>query len=474
MGLRSCFHLSKTWPVVMLVVLLGADCVGQDPPGNGVESVTKDIQGGTLVGPGGMGFAAKIDQTMSDGKKLICTGAFISPHVVLTAAHCTRNYDYGTTITPTTDTVIRYGEGFASSQKIAGDEKVGWRELGSTDIGLYRVAKAVTLPAIPKLYRNCGTVNLVGGRVVVYGRMINANQAPTAELYMSPERIVRAIASNVGANGNYVQIDPTTDSGDSGGPWVYSQDRIVAVTHTSAYGARFCDVAGEIETQVKEWGDTLAFVEDSGMDGGSRDQGGAAGIGDAASKSDGAVGANDAGSADGRAGAGGGAGDSAGRAGAGGGTGGSAGRAGASASGVTTSSGASGAGGAVSQTSTGGSGADTGGKGAGGSAGGVSGAGAPGSAGVAGSGAGGSSERSGGAQGGARTDTQASAAAGRRTDSGTTSGKAASGCSCRTLDDRRHGRPSATLVLFLVLASVIALVGQRGRAGRGYPYRAQG
>jgi hypothetical protein len=138
LGRRSCFHLSKTWPVVMLVVVLGAGCVGQDPPGNGVESVTRDIQGGTLVGSGGMGLAAKIDQAVTDGKRLICSGAFISPHVVLTAAHCTRNYDYGTMITPTTETVIRCGEGYASSQKIAGDEKVGWRELGSTDIGLYR------------------------------------------------------------------------------------------------------------------------------------------------------------------------------------------------------------------------------------------------------------------------------------------------------------------------------------------------
>jgi V8-like Glu-specific endopeptidase len=459
----SCFRLSKTWTVVMFVVGFGAGCVGQGPADDGVESVGRGIQNGTLVGPGGMGFAAKIDQTMSDGKKLICTGAFITPHVVLTAAHCTRNYDYGTTITPTTDTVIRYGENFASSQKIAGGEKVGWRELGSTDIGLYRVAQAVTLPVIPKVYRNCATVNLVGGRVVVYGRMINAKQAPTAELYMSAERIVRAIASNVGANGNYLQIDATTDSGDSGGPWVYSQDRIVAVTHTSAYGARFCDVAAEIETQVKDWGDTLSFVEDSAMDGGSPDQGGAAGRGDAASKVDGAGGANDAGSAGGRADAGGGAGGAAGRTGAGGGAGGSVGRGGASASGVTTSGGAGGAGGAVSQTGTGGSSVDTGGKGAGGNAGGVSGSGVPSSAGAAGSAAGGSSPRSGSSQGGTSTDSQASAAAGRRTDSGTTSGKAASGCSCRTLGDDRHGRPSATLVLFLVLASVIALVGRDNR-----------
>jgi len=455
MGLRS-FHLSKTWLGVMLVVVLGAACIGQGPPGDGVESVTKGIQGGTLVGAGGIGYAVKIDQAMSDGKRLICTGAFITPHVVLTAAHCTRNYDYGSTITPTTDTVIRYGKDFASSQKIAGDEKVGWRELGSTDIGLYRVAQAVPLPVIPKLYRSCATVNLVGGRVVVYGRMINGNQAPTAELYMSAERTVRAIASGVGANGNYVQIDSTTDAGDSGGPWVYSQDRIVAVTHTSAYGARFCDVAGEVETQVKDWGDTLAFVEDSGgMDGGSPDQGGAGGRGDAASKGDGAGGAN-------TADAGGGAGGSAAGAGASGSAGGSAGGAGASAPGVTTSGGAGGAGGAVSQTGTGGSGVDAGSKGAGGNAGGVSGSGVPGSAGSSGSGAGGSAERSSSSQTGARADTQASAAAGHRTDSATTSGRAASGCSCRTLGDGRHGRPSATLVLFLVLASV-ALVGKGNR-----------
>lgn len=237
-----------------------------------IGSIEQDIRGGTLMGADGIGFAAKIDQVMSDGTRLICSGAFITPHVVLTAAHCTRNYDYGSAITPTTDTVIRYGSQFANSQKIAGDEKVGWRELGTTDIGLYRVAQEVALPTIPKLYRSCSTTDLVGQRVVVYGRMKEGNQAPTAEYYVSPERAVQGVANGVGANGDYLQIQSTTDPGDSGGPWVYAKDRLVAVTHTSTYGARVCDVANEIDTQVTTWGDSLLFVEDSG--GGSGDGGG--------------------------------------------------------------------------------------------------------------------------------------------------------------------------------------------------------
>lgn len=438
---RSRFRLQKSWPAVMFV--LGAGCVGQDPADHGVESAAQAIQGGKLVPAGEAGFAAKIEQVMSDGKRLICTGAFISPHVVLTAAHCTRNYDYGTTITPTTDTVIRYGAGFASSQKIAGGEKVGWRELGSTDIGLYRVAQAVTLPVTPKLYRNCSSVNLVGGRLVVYGRMINGKQAPTAELYVSPERTVRAIANGVGANGNYVEIDATTDSGDSGGPWVSSQDRIVAVTHTSAYGSRFCDVALEVETQVKEWGDTLVFVEDSGAGGAD---GGATVRGDAAAKLDGVVTSSpDARGVGGRAGSGGGAGGSSG---AGGDVSGSAGRVSSS---VPTTSG--GTGGVTRQNSTNDSGGSSGGKATGGSAGGLSSSSASASTSPPGGRAGDASKGSGGAQAGAKSNAQASAGAAGRADSATSSGSSGSGCGCRTLGD---SRPSNALAL-LVPAVVIAL-----------------
>ena len=443
----------------MLAVVLGANCVGQGAADNGVESVAKDIKNGTLMGTGGIAFAVKIDQAMSDGKKLICSGAFITPHVVLTAAHCTRNYDYGATITPTTDTVIRYGAGFATSQKIAGGEKVGWRELGSTDIGLYRVAQAVSLPVIPKLYRSCTTANLVGGSVVVYGRMNNGNQAPTAEYYMSPARTVRAIASGVGANGNYVQIDATTDAGDSGGPWVYSQDRIVAVTHTSEYGSRFCDVASEVETQVKEWGDTLAFVEDSGaggVDGGAVAQGGAAGSRDTGLSSGGTGGANstDAGSADARAGAGGAA-------------GGASGRSDAADSDVTTSGGA----GAGGQMGTGGSGTGTGGKGP---AGGAAGSSAASSGGQAGAGSGGSSQRDTGLQGGAGTRSQAAAAtggaAGSRTDSQTTSGPATSGCSCRAAGDARPVRASVSLALLAAVAFSVC-IGRRMKSRSKEPGR---
>ncbi len=445
MALRSCSHLSRTWPFVMTFVVMGATCVGQAPPDSDVESVAKGIRNGSLMGTGGIGYAVKIDQAMSDGKRLICSGAFISPHVILTAAHCTRNYDYGATITPTTDTVIRYGAGFATSQKIAGDEKVGWRELGSTDIGLYRVPQAVSLPVIPKLYRSCATVNLVGGRVVVYGRMNNGNQAPTAEYYKSPERTVRAVANGVGANGNYLQIDPTTDAGDSGGPWVYGQDRIVAVTHTSEYGSRFCDVASEIETQVKAWGDTLAFVEDDGAaDGGAGAQGGTTGGSDAARRPDGGAGTDGrATGADGRADAG---------------------------TDVTrsggTGAGGMGAGGFTSQTG------GAGGKAAGGSAGGVSGVG--GSAGQVGGGTGGRTGREGGASGGAGTRAQgvggSGGASGGRTDFGTTTSPAASGCSCRTLADARHARSSGGTVAFAAIILVGGfLVSGRRRGDRSSP-----
>ena len=280
------------------------------------------------MGTDGIDFVAKIDMTMSDGGYLVCSGAFITPHVVITAAHCTRNYDFGSVVTPTTNTVIHYGTNFASSQKIAGDENVGWRELGSTDIGLYRVADAVTLPVLPKLYRSCSTVDLKNKKVVVYGREIDGTEASFPKFYMSPERPVLAVVNGIGANGTYLQIEPTTDEGDSGGPWVYGGDRIVATTHAGnaqgSYGARACDVSDAIEAQVKAWNDTITFVEDVGTGGagGTSAQGGMAG----STTSD--AGAGGSAGATGRGGAGGSASSDAGAGGAA--TGGSSGQGGTS------------------------------------------------------------------------------------------------------------------------------------------------
>ncbi len=446
-----------------------------------MASVTEAIKQGTVMGSGGIDFAVKIDQAMSDGKRLVCSGAFITPHVVLTAAHCTRNYDYGSVITPTTDTVIRYGTSFATSQKIAGDEKVGWRELGSTDIGLYRVANAASLSVQPKVYRSCSTVNLVGQDIVVYGRMADGAQAPAAE-YRSRSRTVRGVASGIGANGNYLQIDSTTDGGDSGGPWVYGGDKVVAVTHSgssSDYGSRFCDVAKEIETQVTDWGDTLAYVEDSaasGSDGGSgAGRGGAGGqAGTSVSPSSGVGGA--------RAGAAGGA--RAGSAGRAGGTdgpdsGAAGGRAaGASAGGSTASragaggatAGAGGQGGTAGSPSSAGRSRGTGGasgSGAGGAAGiadeGSERAGAGGSsAAVAG---GGSTAKGGTGGGGAKAGTSGSSSAtgtgggGRESAPETAtipSEPAPGGCACATPARTGHDRFAASAVLMALVGLVAA------------------
>ena len=462
-GFRSRF--AKTTSVALIIGVATAACGGQSAPEDGVVSVGEGIRGGTKMGTGGIGFAVKIDPTMSDGKQLLCSGAFITPHVVLTAAHCTRNYDYGSVITPTTDTVIRYGTGFANSQKIAGGENVGWRELGSTDIGLYRVAQGVTLPALPKLYRSCNTVDLVGQRVVVYGRMVDGNQAPTADYYMSGERTIRGVVNGIGANGNYLQIDPTTDAGDSGGPWVYGGDRIVAVTHSSStgsdYGSRFCDVAGEIETQVKAWGDTLTFVEDSasggagggdagvtgqGGSGGGTGSGGAARSGGAGTTGPGAGGASAGRSAGGASGPGG---------------------SGVATSGGTSAVGHTGLGGAGSggkggdsggsgNASTGGTDAGSGGQASSVATGGL----AMGSGGQAGSVATGGSSIDASTNGGAKTNTRAATGTGtggtvgHASELGPTSASQPgdeAGCNCMTPGRGRRERSRASALLIVAL-----------------------
>lgn len=245
-----------------------------------------EIVSGTPVGAS---YFVKINQAMSNGARLVCSGAFVTPHVVLTAAHCTRNYDYGDAIIPTTATQVRYGEGFGDAQNIAGDENVGWKELGSTDIGLYRVPQPVAL-ALPRVFRSCNTLDLVGKSVVVSGRMAGDNRDGAAnQFFSSPKVTVSRVQNGVGANGNYLVLGAAAShGGDSGGPWVLD-DRIVGVTHTGNTGARFCDVAEEVREQVEAWGDSLDFVEDGdgtagtagrgGSGGGTGGGGGAAGAG---------------------------------------------------------------------------------------------------------------------------------------------------------------------------------------------------
>ena len=226
----------------------------------------------------------KINFIPKDGNHFsICSGAFVRPNVVLTAAHCLRSI-------PLKDATIEfvYGEDLTKTTKMSFPfEKSGvsfFYSVDGSDIALIYVdsMKANVISDVFKLPAACPRYSpSVGyqGQVKIMGRRINGEEMekgysevalPLKSLKFLEENIGKTLEEQdrpvgygpflevVDSNPRDVNLATGANGGDSGGPWV-QDDTIIGVTsfnilerqvnHT--YAAGICDFSTELENIIK-------------------------------------------------------------------------------------------------------------------------------------------------------------------------------------------------------------------------------
>lgn len=226
----------------------------------------------------------KINFIPKDGNLFsICSGAFVRPNVVLTAAHCLRSV-------PLKDATIEfvYGENSTSITKMTFPfEKSGvsfFYSVDGSDIALIYVdsMKANAISDIFKLPPACPKYSPsieYQGQVKIMGRRKNGQEMEKGYSEVTlPLRSLKFMEENIGktieeqgrpvgygpflgvadSNPRDVNLATGANGGDSGGPWV-QDDTVIGVTsfnvleqqtnHT--YGARICDFTAELENIIK-------------------------------------------------------------------------------------------------------------------------------------------------------------------------------------------------------------------------------
>lgn len=198
--------------------------------------------------------------TIHQGQKYDCSGALITPNIVLTAGHCVILYKNGNRLAPEPGSTVQYGANFRESVSFAGTtDGRDYFESPDADIALIRLSREVQ-PATSFLQLPTGCGYDYAGAVTVYGRRSNGQEGEADKYYSKTVTGMTVGRSPNGSRGIYLSAKQgkITSPGDSGGPWVQS-GTIVGVTHAGDhYATRVCDHVGAIQAKVREWQDLRA------------------------------------------------------------------------------------------------------------------------------------------------------------------------------------------------------------------------
>jgi len=156
----------------------------------------------------------------ADGISGDCSGALVSPHVVLTAGHCVYQFTRWTATAPYAE-----GQTATASRAVVYDWNVhrGEPHPDIHDVALVLLDTPIVLDAYPSL----ASEELIGREARFVGRVQDDGEASNTDLFMSPPSELRDGAS-VGWPFTYV-TDSYAHPGDSGGPVVLADDHHMIV-----------------------------------------------------------------------------------------------------------------------------------------------------------------------------------------------------------------------------------------------------
>jgi hypothetical protein len=270
---------------IQLIFLMTISCRGIEVKNGGDEGSDVKLTGSVaLASKKYQSRLVKINFIPKEGNLFsICTGAFVRPNVVLTAAHCLRSV-------PLRDATIEflYGENATKVTEMSFPfERSGvsfFYSVEGSDIALIYVdslkangsSDFFKLP--PACHRYSPSIGYQG-KVKIMGRRKNGQELekgfsevslPIKSLKFMEENIGKTIeeqARPVGygpflevsdSNPRDVNLATGGNGGDSGGPWV-QEDTVIGVTsfnileqqinHT--YSARICDFSAELENIIR-------------------------------------------------------------------------------------------------------------------------------------------------------------------------------------------------------------------------------